>query len=57
MAVLFISIAIITNHNVFKSYWKLLKTTGRSVSLYIRDFGMSTVLLNLGFLDILITTI
>lgn len=57
MAALFIIIAIISDHSVFKSYLKMLKTTGRSVSLYIRDFGISTVLLNLGFLDILITTV
>lgn len=46
----FILIAILTDRGVFKKYFKMLKTSGRLISDYIRDFSIETVMLNFGIL-------
>lgn len=55
-AFIFILIAILKDKNVFKNYGRLIKTTGRLISYYIRDFSIEAVMLNYGILSICLTT-
>lgn len=55
-AIIFIIIAILKDKNVFKNYKRLVKTTGRLISYYIRDFSIEAVMLNYGILCICLTT-
>ena len=57
VAVFFIAAALIKNKNAFTEYRKLLKTTGRLVANYIRDFSVEAVMINYAVLSIAIATI
>ena len=54
LSLAFILIAIITDRGVFKKYFKMLKTSGRLITDYIRDFSIETVMLNFGILGIVL---
>jgi len=53
----FILIAIIGDRGVFKKYFNMLKTSGRLISDYVKDFGVEAVLLNFGILGIILFTL
>lgn len=50
ISISFILIAVITDKDVFKKYFKMLKTSGRLITDYIRDFSIETVMLNFGIM-------
>lgn len=50
ISISFILIAVITDRDVFKKYFKMLKTSGRLITDYIRDFSIETVMLNFGIM-------
>ncbi len=52
MSGLFILLALCGDIKVFKKYYQLLKTSGRLVSDYIKEFGVEAVMLNFGILGI-----
>lgn len=56
-AILFIVVAFIKNRDVLTEYNHLLKTSGRLISNYLRDYSPEAVMLNFGVLDIVVTTI
>ena len=53
MSLLFIVSAILVDKEVFKKYPKLLKSSGRLVSDFVRDYGHSTAILNVGIMGII----
>ena len=53
MSLLFIVSAILVDKEVFKKYPKLLKSSGRLVSDFVRDYGHSTAMLNVGIMGII----
>lgn len=53
----FILIAIIGDLGVFKKYFNLLKTSGRLISDYNKEFGVETVMLNFGIIGILLVVL
>jgi hypothetical protein len=55
LSILTIIAAFIINPKVLKKYFKLLKTSGRMMSDYVRDFGKESVLLNFGLLGSMCT--
>lgn len=57
ISIIFIIIAIIGDKGVFKKYFQMLKTSGRLISDYVREFGVETVLLNFGILGVLLFTL
>lgn len=50
ISISFILIAVLTDRGVFKKYFKMLKTSGRLITDYIRDFSIETVMLNFGIM-------
>lgn len=54
MSVLFIFLALIGDLDCLKKYVKLMKTPGRLVSDYLKDFGVETVMLNFGILGLIL---
>ncbi len=50
----FILLAFIGNIHVLNRYFKLLKTSGKLVSDYFKEFGVETVMLNFGILGIIL---
>ena len=52
-----IVVAFLINPKVLVKYKKLLKTSGRMMSDYVRDFGKESVLLNFGLLSLFCTTL
>lgn len=52
-----IILSFIINPKVLTRYKKLLKTTGRMMSDYVRDFGKESVLLNFGLLGLMCATL
>lgn len=52
MSGIFIFLALCGDIRVFKKYFRLLKTSGRLVSDYIKEFGVEAVMLNFGILGI-----
>lgn len=57
ISISFILIAVIGDIHVFKKYYNLLKTSGRLISDYNKEFGVEAVMLNFGILGIILTTI
>lgn len=57
ISVSFILIAIIGDLKVFKKYFNLLKTSGRLISDYNKEFGVEAVMLNFGIMGIFLLVI
>lgn len=53
ISALFILLALCGNIGVFKIYPRLLKTSGRLISDYTKEFGVETVMLNFGIIGLL----
>ncbi len=53
LSLVFIAIAYVNDLQVHKKYWSLMKSSGRLVSDYIRDYGRSVSMLNVGVLGIM----
>lgn len=53
----FILIAIIGDSKVFKKYFSLLKTSGRLITDYLKDYGVEAVMLNFGILGLFLLII
>ncbi|MGM9969275.1 MAG: DUF1576 domain-containing protein [Anaeroplasma sp.] len=57
IALFFIIISLVADRNVITNYFLLLKSSGRLISNYSKDYGTAAVLLNFAILDIVITSI
>lgn len=57
LSLIFIAIAYINDKNVHKKYLGLMTSTGRLVSDFIRDYGRSVSMLNVGVMGLLSATV
>lgn len=57
ISIIFIILAICGDFQVFKKYFKLIKTSGRLISDYNKEFGIEAVMLNFGILGLILLTL